>query len=102
MKDFRIDDFQNCYIEHFFAKVRQDKNLHSSHISLYMAIIRVWMEQRSGDQIVVSRQQLMELSKIGSRATYHRCITYLCKIDVIKYYPTYDSYVGTKIKLLAL
>ncbi len=97
-----MDNLANYYIERFFERVKQDKNLHSSHISLYMAIIRLWMAQASGDQITVSRQQLMELSKIGAKATYHRCITYLCDIQLIKYYPTYDSFVGTKITLLEL
>lgn len=91
----------NDYIKHFFGTVATDNNMRCSHIALYMSILQLWTEQNNGKLISISRQQLMALSKIGSKATYHRCIAYLCKREFIKYYPTFNSYIGTKIELLA-
>ncbi|WP_368411680.1 hypothetical protein [Algibacter lectus] len=44
----------------------------------------------------------MKLSKIGSKATYHRCITHLNDWRFIKYIPSHNPYKGSEIKMLNL
>jgi len=41
----------------------------------------------------------MNNSKIGSLATYHKCIKELDAFGYIVYKPTYNSYIGTSIHI---
>ena len=42
----------------------------------------------------------MQLSKIGSKSTYHRCIKELNHWKYIVYFPSHNPYRGSKIKML--
>ena len=64
------------YIKHLnavFQKVYADKRLNTTHVSLYMALFQFWNLNRFREEFYIDRQEVMELSKIGSTATYHRC-----------------------------
>ena len=41
----------------------------------------------------------MQLSKIGSKSTYHRCIKELNHWKYIVYFPSHNPYRGSKIKM---
>ena len=76
-----------------------DKRLHSKHICLFVALLYYWAESQCQSTFRVTRENLMKLSKIGSKATYHKCIAELTEYGYIKYMPTYNSYVGTRVYL---
>jgi hypothetical protein len=62
------------YIKHltgFFDKVQEEEGLTSSHLALYMALFQLWNKQRFKQPMVVVREEVMLLSKITSRGTYH-------------------------------
>ena len=42
----------------------------------------------------------MQLSKIGSKATYHRCLKNMDDWNYIKYLPSHNPFKGSKIKML--
>ncbi len=88
-------------IQYFHGRLIEDKRLHSSHVSLYMALLIMWNQNLFTNPFVITRKDLMKLSKIGSIATYQKCIYDLVAFGYIEYTPTFNSYVGTKIFLYA-
>ncbi len=78
------------YIRHlngFFNRAAADNNLSATHISLYMALFQCWNYDRFGDVFTVRRNSIMQLGKLGSKNTYHRCIKQLHTAGYIRYYP---------------
>lgn len=93
------------YIKHlsgFFDKVSTDFDLNPTHISLYMAIFQLWNKNSFKDSIPISRDELMRISKIGSFATYHKCIKELDERYYVKYKPSFNQYKGSTLEVLSL
>ncbi|RUA30828.1 MAG: hypothetical protein DSY77_13555, partial [Bacteroidetes bacterium] len=47
----------------------------------------------------VNRRDLMRCAKIGSKSTYHRCVTDLDSWLYLSYFPSNNPYKGSKIKM---
>tara|TARA_R110002073_G_scaffold327921_3_gene508850 strand:+ start:8263 stop:8910 length:648 start_codon:yes stop_codon:yes gene_type:complete len=91
------------YIKHLntvFQKFYADKKLNPTHISLYMALFQFWNINRFPKEFYIDRQEIMQLSKIGSKATYHRCLKQMNTWKYLKYMPSHNPYKGSKIKML--
>jgi len=82
-----------------FEKFYFDDRLNPTHISLYMALFQEWNSSRFMDEFYVNRRDLMRVAKIGSKSTYHRCITELDAWDYLSYFPSNNPYKGSKIKM---
>ncbi len=90
------------YIKHLngvFQKFWGDTRLNSTHISLYMALFQVWNLSRFPEVFYINRQEIMALSKVGSKATYHRCIKQLEDWNYLNYFPSHNPYKGSQIKM---
>lgn len=93
------------YIRHlnaFFSVARIDKRLTSSHVSLYMALFQYWNFNRFQNPFPVYRDTMMQLSKIGSKNTYHKCIRELHLASYIVYHPAISKYQPVKISMIRL
>ncbi|MBP6759807.1 MAG: transcriptional regulator [Flavobacterium sp.] len=93
------------YIKHltgFFDKVAKDRNLNPTHVSLYMALFQFWNCNRFKNPISISRDEVMRISKISSKATYHKCLKNLHALDYINYEPSYNPFRGSHVYLLNL
>lgn len=91
------------YIKHLngvFQKFSKDSRLNPTHISLYMALFQYWNLGRFPEQFFINREDIMRLSKIGSKATYHRCLGSLDDWTYIKYLPSHNPYKGSRVKML--
>ena len=82
-----------------FEKFYSDDRLNPTHISLYMALFQEWNSSRFADEFYVNRRDLMMASKIGSKSTYHRCVTELDSWNYLFYFPSNNPYKGSKIKM---
>ena len=82
-----------------FEKFYFDDRLNPTHISLYMALFQEWNSSRFASDFFVNRRDLMNASKIGSKSTYHRCVTDLDTWNYLKYFPSNNPYKGSKIKM---
>jgi hypothetical protein len=82
-----------------FEKFYFDDRLNPTHISLYMALFQEWNSSRFAVEFYVNRRDLMLASKIGSKSTYHRCVTNLDSWGYLSYYPSNNPYKGSKIKM---
>lgn len=85
----------NAAFEKFFF----DDRLNPTHISLYMALFQEWNSSRFADEFFVNRRELMRVAKIGSKSTYHRCVTDLDAWNYLCYFPSNNPYKGSKIKM---
>lgn len=90
------------YIKHltgFFEKVAVDKALNPTHVSLYMSLFQFWNCNRFKNPISISRDELMRISKISSKATYHKCLKNLHSLGYINYEPSYNPFKGSHVYL---
>ena len=91
------------YIKHLnavFSQFSKDSRLNPTHISLYIALFQLWNLNRFLEEFFINRDEVMQLSKIGSKSTYHRCIKELNHWKYIVYFPSHNPYRGSKIKML--
>lgn len=90
------------YIKHltgFFEKVAIDKTLNPTHVSLYIALFQFWNCNRFRNPISISRDEVMRISKISSKATYHKCLKNLHSLGYINYEPSYNPFKGSHVYL---
>nr|WP_315154775.1 transcriptional regulator [uncultured Flavobacterium sp.] len=90
------------YIKHltgFFDKIIQDPNLNPTHISLYIALFQFWNVNRFKNPISITREEVMHISKICSKATYHKCMRELNEKKYIKYIPSFNPFKGSMVVL---
>ncbi len=90
------------YIKHltgFFEKVAIDKTLNPTHVSMYMSLFQFWNCNRFKNPISISRDEVMRISKISSKATYHKCLKNLHSLGYINYEPSYNPFKGSHVYL---
>lgn len=90
------------YIKHlsgFFDKVSKDDRLNPTHISLYVSLFQFWNACRFHNPISISRNEAMKVSKICSKATYHKCIRELNDFGYLSYHPSYNPFKGSLVYL---
>lgn len=90
------------YIKHLngvFEQFSKDSRLNPSHVSLYMALFQCWNQNRFPESFQVDREETMSLAKIGSRTTYHRCLTNLSDWHYIAYLPSHSRFQGSRIMM---
>jgi len=90
------------YIKHMNGVLQQfneDSRLNPTHISLYIALFQLWNIHHFPEVFFIAREEVMKKSKIGSIATYHRCLGNLNDWKYIDYLPSHNSYKGSEIKM---
>jgi hypothetical protein len=87
-------------LSYLISRVASDERLKPTHISLYVALCHAWMMNRFQQCYNVSRRQLMRLSRIQSKSTYHKAISELVDMGYINYRPSYHPKEGSEITLL--
>ena len=78
-------------------RIQQDKRALTSHISVFVAILQLFIEVKGNHHLQVSRQKLMKMAHIKGIATYHKCISDLVDWGFISYEPSYHPSGETKI-----
>lgn len=73
----------------FFKRAVKDQRIITSHISLFAAICQCWQNSAFQHPVPITRRELMQLSKIASFATYHKCMRELNSFGYLRYEPSY-------------
>jgi hypothetical protein len=81
----------------FFLSIREDPRIGPVHISLFMAIVQHWTKNNCKNPICVFGKELMDLAKISGVATYHKAIRELHEYGYIKYEPSYNRFLRSRI-----
>lgn len=90
------------YIRHlagFFDRVAADERLNPTHISMYVSLFQFWNTSRFKNPISISRNELMRVSKISAKATYHKCMKELNDFGYLKYKPSFNPFKGSLVYL---
>ena len=85
-----------------FDRIIQDTRMKPSHVSLYLSLFQLWSMSAFQNPFRICRKDVMNLSKIKSFATYHKCINELHNAEFINYSPSYDPYAGSLIEIIDL
>ena len=91
------------YIRHlsgFFIRLAEDQRMTPYHISLYLALFQQWNAERFGDWFVISRSEIMQLSRIGSANTYARCMKELSDWGYIMYTASSNLHSGSRVSCI--
>lgn len=83
----------------YVSLLLKQKGLQPSRVSVFMAILQLWKEQKHQNPFQITRRKVMKKSGIKSIATYHRCINELKDRKLIIYQPSYDPKLGSKVVL---
>jgi hypothetical protein len=76
-------------------KFSEDDRLNTAHVSLYLALFQLWNLNRFKNPISINRAEVMKISKIGSKGTYHRCLNDLNNWCYLKYEPSHNPLKGS-------
>lgn len=90
------------YIKHLtnvMIRFADDDRLNTAHVSLYLALFQLWNLNRFQNPISINRNEVMKISKIGSKGTYHRCINDLDSWKYLKYLPSHNPLKGSVINM---
>lgn len=90
------------YIKHlagFFDRVAKDDRLGPLHVSMYVSLFQFWNASHFRNPISISRNELMRVSKISAKATYHKCMRELNAYGYLKYEPSFNPIRGSLIYL---
>lgn len=93
------------YIKHlagFFERVATDDRLNPTHISMYVSLFQFWNASHFQNPISISRSELMKISKICAKATYHKCMRELNDWQYLKYKPSFNPFKGSLVYLFNL
>jgi hypothetical protein len=93
------------YIKHlsgFFNKIVDDHDMNPTHVSLYMALFQFWNLNRFQNPISITRNEMMRISKIFSKATYHKCVNELHGKGYIRYEPSHNPFKGSLVWVVSL
>ena len=89
----------NKHLTSLFDRLIEDQTIHPTHISLYFSLFQYWNINRFQNPISITREEMMLSSKIGSRATYHKCMRELNDKGYIKYIPTFNPFKASSVQL---
>lgn len=93
------------YIKHltgFFDKLVHDFDLNPTHVSLYISLFQFWNLNRFENPISITRDEVMRISKICSKATYHKCMRELHEKGYVIYEPSYNPFRGSMVRMVNL
>lgn len=83
----------------FYKAIADDSRLGSTHISLYMALLQQWNIKGGVNPVYISRTEIMKIAKINARQTYNRCMNNLEEFGYIKYEPSLNGSVKSRVIL---
>jgi len=91
------------YIKHMNAaisRIAEDERCTSSHASLYYALFYCWNSAFFRVPISINRHEVMFYAGIGSTNTYHKCIKDLHEWGYIRYKPSTNKMIGSKVSMI--
>jgi len=89
----------NESIQDFYLKVQEDPRISPVHISLYMALVEIWIRKEYANPFLIFSHDVMPLAKISGAATYFRTIRELNDFGYISYNASFNRFEGSSVVL---
>lgn len=83
----------------FMDRFAADPRMTSGHLAVYHALFYFWNLKRFSVPMPVSRDDVMQFARIGSIRTYTRCITDLSEWEYLRYEPTHDTRLRSRVHM---
>ncbi len=80
-------------------KITMDDRLHATHVSLYISLFTLWNLNRFDNPISINREEVMKISKIGSKHTYHKCMKQIHEYGYLRYLPSHNPLRGSHVHM---
>lgn len=93
------------YIRHlhaFYHAIKNDESLSALHVTLYLALFQYWNYNRFQNPFSVNRSDLMLLSKIKTKNSYHKCLKELHQKRFIIYHSSNSKFIQAKVSMIKL
>ena len=90
------------YVKHlnnWFDLIIANQEVKPTHITLYFVLFQLWNTSRFADSFSINRHEMINLSKLGSKSTYSRCMNDLHRWGWIKYEPSTSKYGVSTISM---
>mgnify|MGYP003660527763 CR=1 FL=1 len=75
-------------MEYLVEKIVKEPDLQPRSVSVYLAMLQLWKEQKRCNPFQISRRKILKLSGIKSIVTYHTCISELKDRGRVDYRPS--------------
>src|SRR4051812_23623143 len=85
-----------------FKQLATDVRFKMPHLCLYAVLYQIWQRGNFINPIVVKRKEIMLLSKINAKTTYHKCLKELESYFYIICKPSYHPTGKTEVYFLPL
>lgn len=86
----------DCLSE-FFEAIEADARISITHIGIYAALLRYRIQVGFINPIQVFSHEIMDIAKISSAITYHKCVRDLSDYGYIIYEPSFSHTKGSRI-----
>jgi hypothetical protein len=84
----------NKLLSVFFTAIDSDERIGCTHISLYLALFRVWQINLCDNPFRIDRDIIMKKTKISGRGTFNKRMRELREWGYIQYETSYDYRKG--------
>lgn len=81
----------------FFVAIETDARISITHIGIYAALLQYRVQAGFINPIQVFSREIMDIAKISSAMTYHKCVRDLSDYGYIRYEPSFNHTKGSKI-----
>jgi hypothetical protein len=80
-------------------KISETPEMNPTHVSLYISLFALWNLNQFRNPISINRREVMSISRIGSKHTYHKCLRDLHKMNFLEYFPSHNPMKGSLIEM---
>lgn len=88
-------------LEAFCLLMVDDLRIMPSHISMYVALWQAWKRNGCRDPVCIDKEALKRVAKISAKQTYNGVLRSLHAYGYIKYEPSADPRVKSRVWLTA-
>lgn len=85
------------YLSDFFGAIRSDARISITHIGIYAALLQYRILHDFTNPIQVFSHEIMDIAKLSSAITYHKCVKELNEYGYIRYEPSFNRNKGSRI-----
>jgi hypothetical protein len=86
----------------FLDSIILDDTIATSQLCIYISLWRIWQHNHFQNPISIQREEVMLLSKINSKATYHKAMKILHNAGYINYKPTFNPFQNSQVFIIPL